>query len=134
MTVSTLNGSRFPHNIKLAYLCTQSICLIMSPGKHTCFIHRELHKSYKKLPTIVYMQRKNGPKAVNIGGNTNKSWNLLTQLRYTAKVPCGTKFLRVLIFSLRFLRFLRFFQRSAKIGSGKQKLPQTFFPQKITPE
>ena len=27
--------------------------------------------------------------------------------------------------------FLRFFQRSAKVGSGKEKLPQTFFPQKF---
>ena len=40
---------------------------------------------------------------------------------YNLYLPCDTK-------------FLRFFQRSTKISSREYQLPQTFFPQKVTPE
>ena len=81
-----LKMAQFPNNIKLAYLCTQSICLVMSPAKHTCFIHRGLTKSYKKLSTIKTIKKNNWPESCNIGGNTYKRWNfLITQLKYTAK-------------------------------------------------
>ena len=56
-----LKWPKFPHNIKLAYLCTQSICLVLSPAKHTCFIHTGLTKSYKNLPTIKTIKKNNWP-------------------------------------------------------------------------
>ena len=45
------------------------------------------------------------------------------------RIPCGTKFLRVLIFAF----FAGFFHDRQKKGSREKKFPQKFYPQIFTP-